>query len=88
LTKPTVAENEMASRAAEIADTRNTRANDNQIVQIPLRQKSKNIDNLSLHYRYEAQLSTYRRDIHQLWNQTFATTPVSNTKIIIGTRDT
>ncbi len=43
--------------------------------------------NHSVHYTHEARLQSYKKDIHQLWNQIFAQTPVMNTTLIIGSRN-
>jgi hypothetical protein len=40
-----------------------------------------------MHYAHETPLTTYKRDIHQLWNQTFKETPVDKTKFIVGNRN-
>jgi hypothetical protein len=39
---------------------------------------------LIIHYTHEARLETYKKQIHQLWDQIFADTPVTGTKLIVG----
>lgn len=43
--------------------------------------------NVIIHYSYENRLSTYKRDVHQLWNEHFRQTSVINTRLIIGTQN-
>ncbi len=38
-------------------------------------------------YTHEALLATYKKHIHQLWDQIFTDTPVTNTKLIVGNRN-
>jgi hypothetical protein len=40
-----------------------------------------------MHYTHEARLESYKKNIHQLWNQIFAQTPVINMRLIIGNRN-
>jgi hypothetical protein len=42
---------------------------------------------LIVHYKHEERFETFKKDIHQLWNQTFANIEVMNTKLIIGNRN-
>jgi hypothetical protein len=87
LNKPTVTEHQIASRIAKTLDPNNNDTMDDSLVQIRLRQKSKWVDNLIIHYKHEARLASYKKDIHQLWNQIFKNTPFMNTKLIIGHRN-
>jgi hypothetical protein len=87
LKKPTVTEHQIASRLAKTLDPNNHNTNDDSLVQIRLRQKSKWVHNLIIHYTDEARLASYKKDIHQLWNYIFKNTPVMNTKLIIGHRN-
>jgi hypothetical protein len=54
------------------------------LVRVHLKKKSKWITNLIVHYTYEARLEGYKKNIHQLWHQIFAETPVMNTNLFIG----
>jgi hypothetical protein len=40
--------------------------------------------NLIIHYTHEAWFATYKKYIHQLWDQIFGNAPVTNTKLIVG----
>jgi hypothetical protein len=42
---------------------------------------------LIIRYTHETRLATYNKHIHQLWNQIFTDTPVVNTKLIVGNRN-
>jgi hypothetical protein len=61
---------------------------DDPLVRAYLKKKSKWNTNLIVHYTHEARLASYKKDIHQLWHQLFAETPVMNTNLIIGNRET
>ena len=52
-----------------------------------INKESKWLNNLIIHYTYEKRLSSYKQDIHEIWNQTFQQTPVTNTRLIIGHRN-
>jgi hypothetical protein len=84
LNKTTVTEHQIASRIAKTIDPHTIDTIDDPLVQIRLRQRSKWIDNLIIHYKHEERFETFKKDIHQLWNQTFANKEVMNTKLIIG----
>jgi hypothetical protein len=68
-------------------DTQEYNTVDDSLVRAHLKKKSKWTTNLIVHYTHEARLQSYKNDIHQLWNQIFAQTPVMNTTLIIGSRN-
>jgi hypothetical protein len=83
----TPTEQQIVTRKAEaIHSIRHNPTND-PLDQISLKPKSEWIENLIIHYAHEARLTTYKRDIHQLWDQTFKETPVVKTKLIVGNRN-
>jgi hypothetical protein len=43
--------------------------------------------NIIIHYTHEQRLSTYKKHIHELWNQKFNQTAVINTRLIIDNRN-
>jgi hypothetical protein len=88
LNKTTITEHEIASRIAKTIDPNTNDTTDDPLVQLRIRQKSKWIDNLIIHYKHEARFVAYKKDIHQLWNHIFRDTPVLNTKLVIGHRNT
>jgi hypothetical protein len=87
LNKTTVTEHQIASRIAKTNDPNTTDTTDDPLVQIRLRQISKWVDNVIIHYQHEARLESFKKDIHQLWNQTFNETSIKNTKLIVGNRN-
>ena len=87
LNNPTIAERQITSRIAKTIDPQTNDQLDNSIVQTRCDKKSKWIDNLIIHYTHEARLQSYKKNIHQLWNQIFEQTPVINTKLIVGHRN-
>jgi len=52
-----------------------------------LNKESKSYRNLIIHYAHEARLRNYKKHIHQLWNQVFVDTPLTDTKLIVGNRN-
>ena len=44
-------------------------------------------DRLIFHYTYEQRLESYKCDFHQVWNSISEDTPVMDTRVIIGHRD-
>ena len=60
---------------------------DDPLVRAEIKRKSKSIDNLIIHYAHEARLASSKKDIHQLWYQIFNGTPLANTKLIVGNRN-
>jgi len=59
LNKTTVTEHQIASRITKTIDPNTTDTNDDPLVQLRLRQKSKWVDNLIIHYQHEARLAGY-----------------------------
>jgi hypothetical protein len=86
LNKSTATEHQITSRIAKTIDPNSNDKVDGPLVQQRLRQKSKWIDKLIIHYTHEARFESSKKDIHQLWNQTFKTTLVMNIKLTIGSR--
>jgi len=87
LNKPTISERQMAFRIAKTIDPKNKEIVGNPLVKPRLDQALKWLNNLIIHYTHEKRLETYKKDVHPLWNQILANTPVMNTKLIIGNRN-
>ena len=87
LRRPTRTEYLIASRIAKTIDSSSDDPTDNPLVRQQLRNKSKWMNNLIIHYVHEARLTHFKKYIHQLWDQTFKETPVTNTKLIVGNRN-
>ncbi|CAF1625950.1 unnamed protein product [Adineta ricciae] len=52
-----------------------------------LKKPSKWDNNLIIHYTYENRLAHYKKDIHQIRNDLFRQTAVTQTRLIVGTRN-
>ena len=39
-----------------------------------------------IHYKHEQRLAAYKKDLHRLWNEMFADTSISHTRLIVGNR--
>jgi len=87
LNEATATQHQSASRIAKTIDPNTTDTVDDPLVKKRLGTNSKWISNLIIHYTHEQRLQTYKKEIHQLWNETFTNTPVLNTKLIIGNRN-
>ncbi len=87
LNRPTATERQIATRITKVVDSIRHDPNNDPLDQISLKTKSEWIENLIIQYAHEARLTTYKRDIHQLWDQTFKETPVVKTKLIVGNRN-
>ncbi len=66
LNKTTVTEHQIASRIAKTIDPNTNDTTNDPLVQLRLRQKSKWVDSLIIHYKQETRLAGYKKDIHQL----------------------
>jgi hypothetical protein len=51
-----------------------------------LKRKQKEKSNI-IHYTYERRFAHYKSKIHQIWNESFPSTFVTETKLIVGTRN-
>jgi hypothetical protein len=87
LNQPTISEYQVASRIAKKIDNENKDTVDNPLVETKLDQESKWINNLNIHYTHEKRLATYKKDIHQVWNQTLTQIPILSSRHIIGSRN-
>jgi hypothetical protein len=87
LSKPTILEYQMVSRIATTVDLNSTDEVNSSLVKARLAKQTKFDKNLIIHYTHEKRLQSNKKDIHQLWKQTFEQTPVMDTRLIIGTRN-
>jgi len=87
MNRPTITEHQIASRIAKTIDPNSKETLNDSLLRTHLAKTSKWIDNLIIHCTHEQRLESYKTDIHQLWNQTFTGTPVINTKLIVGNRN-
>jgi hypothetical protein len=87
INKPTIPEYQIASRIAKTINADAKEEVDNPLVKARLGKQTKFDTNLIIHYTHEKRLQNNKQHIHQLWNQTFQQTPVMDTRLIIGTRN-
>jgi hypothetical protein len=77
----------MASRIAKANQSNLNEEAHNPLVRARLRKQLKFDNNLIIHYTYEKRLQSNKTTIHQLWNQVFQQTPVIQSRLIIGNRN-
>jgi hypothetical protein len=87
LNKPTIPEYQIASRIAKTINIESVEDVDNPLVKARIGKQTKFDTNVIIHYTHEKRFQTNKKDIHQLWNQTFQQTPVMNIRLIIGNRN-
>jgi hypothetical protein len=78
LEKQTIGEQQLSYRIATIADH-------DKIIENKLKKQDKWNTCLIVHYKHEQRLAGYKKDLHQIWNNTFIHTPIYYTKLIVGT---
>ena len=76
LEQPTSAEQQVLSRIATMAHQDKDR----------MEVENKWDKCLIVHYTHEQRLAAFKKDLHRLWDQTFANTPVKDTRLIVGNR--
>jgi hypothetical protein len=77
----------MASRIAKAIKSNLNEETDDPLVRASLKKQLKFNNNLIIHYTYEKRLQSNKTIIHQLWNQVFQQTPVIESRLIIGNRN-
>ncbi|CAF1538743.1 unnamed protein product, partial [Adineta ricciae] len=87
LNRPTIQEIAIQSSISKASCGSNKESRSESMVQFHKAGPSKWDSNVIIHYSHESRLSTYRRDVHQLWNEHFHQTPVTHTRLIIGTKN-
>jgi hypothetical protein len=87
LYKPTITEHQIALRIANTLDPSTSDTINDPLLRTRRPQKSKWTNKVILHYKHEARLKTYKKDIPQLWSQIFNNNEVMNTKLIIGNKN-
>jgi len=87
LNRSTIPEQQIISNIAKTDDTNTEETLYASSIHAQLRKNSKWIHHLIIHYTHEQRLENSRKDIHQLWDQTFTDTPVKNTKLIVANRN-
>jgi hypothetical protein len=87
LNNPANNDPQLASGIAKPTDQDSNATVHNSLVQTKLNKESNWLTSLIIHYTHENRLANYKTTIHQLWNQTFNETPATNTRLIIGNRN-
>ena len=90
LGEPTLTEHLRASRIASQIDFNTGIVPDDALVQTKLvkrQQRANKLQPLIVHYTYEKHFAYYKSRIHQEWNNLFQGTLVSETRLIVGTRN-
>ncbi len=87
LNQPSIPEYQTPSRIAKALEKNSRDEVSDPLVRALLEKQSKFNANLVIHYTYEKRLQNNKRDIHRFWNQTFAETPVTNTQLLVGNRN-
>ncbi|CAF1601120.1 unnamed protein product, partial [Adineta ricciae] len=87
LNKPTIQGIAIQSSIYKASRGSNEESMSESMVQFHKTGSSKWDSNMIIHYSHESRLSTYERDVHQLWNQHFRQTSVINTRLTIGTKN-
>jgi hypothetical protein len=85
LEKQTIGEEQLLYRIATMADNDKNAATNDKIVENELQKQEKWNTCLIIHYKHEQHLVSYKKDLHQIWNNTFIHTPIFYTKLIVGT---
>jgi hypothetical protein len=87
LNRPTTIGHQVASRIAKTIDLNNNDTINDPLLRMRLKKLFDSDRNLIIHYTHEARLAAYKKHIHQLWDQIFADTPLTNTKLTVGNRN-
>ena len=87
MNQPTVPDYQIASRLAKTIDVNSKEEVNDPLIKARLNKNSKWISSLIIHYTHERRLASYKKEIDQLWNQIFQRTPLQNTRLIIGNRN-
>jgi hypothetical protein len=87
LNKPTIPEYQTASQIEKTIAPNSKHVDENPSMQGRLTKQTKFDTNLIIHYTYEKRLQSNKKEIHQLWNQTFQQTIAMHTRLIVGTRN-
>ncbi len=87
LTKPTIPQHQIASRIAQTTNVNSEEQVPYPSVKERLTEQTENNMNLIVHSKHEKRLAANKKEIHQIWNQTFQQTPVMNTRLIIDNRN-
>ena len=87
LKQKTNVEHQLLYRISTITDQDNSGQVKEKVNQSKQQRQDKCDKCLIIHYTHEQRLASYKRDVHQIWDETFKQTPVKDTKLIVGNRN-
>ena len=87
LNKPTIPEYQIASRIAKSVNVNSEEKVDNPLVKARLGKQMKFDTNLIIHYTHEKRFQSFKRDIHQNYDNVFKHKPAMELKLIVGNRN-
>ncbi|CAF1612499.1 unnamed protein product [Adineta ricciae] len=87
LSIPTIPECRMASRIESDNVTSDPESVKTDVPKAKSTKCSKRENELIIHYTHEQRFRAYKRDLHQLWNETYRSTPIIHTRLIVGNRN-
>jgi hypothetical protein len=87
LNRTTAIEHQIASRIAKTIDPLQNDIIDDPLVRMRINRELTSFHYLIIHYMHEERFRTSKKGIHQIWHHIFADTPVIDTKLIIGNRN-
>jgi len=83
----TKSEHARANRIASQMDYNQIPSNIDPLVKTKLLKRQQKEKSIIVHYTYERRFADYKSKIHQIWNESFPSTSVRETKLIVGTRN-
>jgi len=87
LKQQTTSQQQLLFRVSTIIDKDQNEQAKDQTIQDKIHNEEKSNKRLILHYRHEQRLASYKKDLHQIWNNTFNATSILDTRLIVGTRN-
>ncbi|CAF1489142.1 unnamed protein product [Adineta ricciae] len=81
---PTIPEYRMASRIEGGKATPDHESVKTGVPKTKSTKSSKWNNQLIIHYTHEQRLQNYKRDLHRLWNETYRSTPIIHTRLIVA----
>ncbi len=83
----TKSEHARANRIASQMDYNQIPSTIDSLVKAKLLKRQQKEKSIIVHYTYERRFAHYKSKIHQIWNESFPSTSVTETKLIVGTRN-
>lgn len=87
LKQPTSDEQRSQNRISTIMDESTEEQGKDKLTTNKQQKQDKWNECLIIHYTHEQRLASYIRDIHQIWDGIFKSTPVDESKLIVGNRN-